>query len=127
MLPPKLSLPPAEQRLLSLYRKLDEADRHSLVAFAEFLAVRSPQDDAGEAQPATREPLDIPRPDSETVVAAIRRLAATYPMLNKDELLHETSDLMTAHILQGRSAEIVIDELELVFRRRFEGVKSDRT
>jgi hypothetical protein len=45
-------------------------------------------------------------------------------MLNRDDLLHETAELMTAHVLQGRPAEVVIDELELVFRRRYDDVKS---
>lgn len=122
MLPPKRPLPPDERRLLELARRLSGADRATLLRFAEFLA--SSAADAVAAEPVAAEPLDIPRPDSETVVAAIRRLSATYPMLNRDDLLHETSELMTAHVLQGQPARVVIDELEMVFRRRYEDVKS---
>ena len=50
-----------------------------------------------------------------------------YPMLNRDELLHDTSELMTAHVLQGRAADTVIDELEVVFRRKFDSVESGRS
>lgn len=70
-------------------------------------------------------PADIPRPESESVVAAIRRLSQTFPMLDKEALLHETSALMTAHLMQGRGAVEVIDELEIVFRRHYERVNSD--
>lgn len=122
MLPPKRPLSSYERRLLDAARALPDTERAMLLRFAEFLG----QDAAGTVAgaPADAEPLDIPRPDSETVIAAIRRLSATYPMLNRDDLLHETSELMTAHVLQGRDAEVVIDELELVFRRRYEDVKS---
>jgi hypothetical protein len=67
-------------------------------------------------------PRDIPRPHSETVVAAMRRLSQTFHMLDTSALLHEASDLMTAHLMQGRPAAEVIDELEAVFRRHYERV-----
>lgn len=128
MLPPKLSLPADEKHLLKLYRALADDDRHGLVAFAEFLhGRRARQGDVEGDMPPVGEPLDIPRPDSETVIGAIRRLAATYPMLDRDALLHEASALMTAHVMQGREANVVIDELEVIFRRKFESVESDRS
>lgn len=126
MLPPKLSgTAPDQQRLMRLYRQLSETDRDALMAFAEFLVQRAAAatDHESDAKAAV-EPLDIPRPGKETVVAAMRRLSATYPMLNKDKLLHEASELMTAHVMQGRPAVEVIDELELVFRRHFERTRS---
>lgn len=126
MLPPKLpGTTPDQQRLLRLFRRLSKADRASLLAFAEFLVQRTDASSEGERHsPAAVEPFDIPRPDEETVIAAIRRLNATYPMLDRDELLHEASDLMTAHVMQGRPAGEVIDQLEIVFRRHFERVRS---
>jgi hypothetical protein len=128
MLPPKLSLPADEKHLLKLYRSLADDDRHGLVAFAEFLQGRRAQrGDIDREMPLLAEPLEIPRPDSETVIAAIRRLAATYPMLKRDELLHEASELMTAHVMQGRAADVVIDELEVIFRRKYERLESDRS
>lgn len=126
MLPPKLSgTGPDQQRLMRLFRQLSAADRDSLLAFAEFLVQRAAASTARQSDAGTAvEPVDIPRPQKETVIAAMRRLSATYPMLNKDDLLHEASELMTAHVMQGRPAVKVIDELEAVFRRHFERVRS---
>ncbi|MDJ0738109.1 MAG: Crp/Fnr family transcriptional regulator [Gammaproteobacteria bacterium] len=127
MLPPKLTLPADQQRLLALFARLSAPQREQLTAFAEFLAERGSSDDAAAAaagEPHDQPPLDIPRPDSESVVAAIRRLSKTFHMLDKDPLLHETSALMTAHVMQGRSASDVIDELEIVFRRHYDRARS---
>jgi len=113
-----MQLPPEQQRLLKIFRKLGKDAQQSLSDYAEFLLQRDSEDEASPAE--SPEPADIPRPHSETVVAAMRRLSQTFHMLDKDELLHEASDLMSAHIMQGRPAEQVIDELERVFRRRYE-------
>ena len=121
MLPPKNTLPPDQQRLLKSYRGLSEQDRHALLRYAEFLS-RQEQEPTAEAA-APQQPADIPRPADESVIAAIRRLSQTFPMLEKDVLLHETSGLMTAHVMQGRPAVEVIDELEILFRRHYERVK----
>lgn len=122
MLPPK-PLPSAQQRLLKLFRQLPESGQQSLLSYAEFLVERGaaalPLHPAAPARPA-----DIPRPESESVIGAIRRLSQTFHMLDKDDLLHETSALMTAHVMQGRPAAEVIDELEVVFHRHYERVKS---
>lgn len=128
MLPPKLPrLSGAQQKLLKLHRQLSEADQAALLSFAEYLVHRTATTDAaGQAQESTYEPQAIPRPDDETVIAAIRRLTATYPMLDRDALLHDTADLVSAHVLQGRGAVDVIDELEVVFRRHFDRVHSGR-
>lgn len=127
MLPPKMpGASPDQQKLLRLYRQLTAGDRETLLSFATFLVERKGMSDASGA--AAESPLldaqDIPRPDDETVIAAMRRLTATYPMVEKDDLLHEASGLMTKHVMQGRPAGEVIDELEVVFRRHYERVKS---
>jgi hypothetical protein len=54
------------------------------------------------------------------VVVAIKRLRATYPMLEPSKLLTETYELMTQHVMQGRDRVEVIDELEVIFRRHYE-------
>jgi hypothetical protein len=41
-------------------------------------------------------------------------------MLDKAKMLNETSALMAQHIMQGRDAEEVIDELEQVFATHYE-------
>lgn len=131
MLPPSLPTHlPADKnqrRLLKLYNGLDSAAQQSLLDFAEFLTSRgTPASLAGE--PASSQPDLIPRPENESVVAAIKRLSKSYSMLNRDALLHETSDLMSSHIIKGRPAPEVIDDLELLFIRHYErhsGVKKD--
>lgn len=111
-----------EKRLQEILDRLDATQIATLIDFAEFLASRSGSA-AGlpeSAEPAARLPADIPRPEKESVVKAIKRLAATYPMVDRAKMLNETSALMTQHIMQGRDAVEVIDELEVMFRARYE-------
>lgn len=112
----------SEKQLLNLYRSLPKQARHNLLDFAQFLLDRYPP----ETEPVA-EPLSIPRPPEESVIAAVKRLSATYPMLNKDAMLHETSALVAQHLIQGRDANDVIDELELIFLQRFQSIASDDT
>ena len=127
MLPPKMTAAsPEQQKLLRLFRQLTETDRSAVLNFAAFLAERSTGDEnAPDEDVVSATPQAIPRPEQETVIAAMRRLTATYPMVEKDELLHEASSLMSAHVMQGKAAVEVIDELEIVFRRHFERVNSE--
>jgi len=103
-----------EQRLREILATLPDEAARALLEYAEFLAARY----AGPAEITA--PLDIPRPPKESVVKAIRRLSATYPMLDRSKVLNETSVLMTQHVIHGRSAVEVIDELEILFRRHYE-------
>ena len=122
MLPPQnTNLPPNERRLLSYYRKLAEADQQTLLRFAEFLNGQEAVPSSTVSVPA--EPEDIPRPRDETVIAAIKRLRQTYPMINRDTIFHETSALMTQHVMQGREAEEVIDELESLFLKQYQQMR----
>jgi hypothetical protein len=104
-----------ERKLLKAYRALSETRRVSLLDYAEFLAGR----EADPASSTPSEPLAIPRPAEESVVKAIKRLRETYPMVDRNKLLHETSALMTQHLLHKRPAAEVIDELETLFRRLY--------
>ena len=113
---PQHVLSTEERRLLKLFRSLEATDRDTLVAFGEFLSGRT----TPEPQPDTvLEPEPLARPQRETVVAAIKRLRRTYHMLDHGELLNETSFLMSSHVLQGRAASEVIDELEALFARYY--------
>ena len=118
---------PEEAKLLDVFARLALADRNSLLAFAEFLHARGPSvNTAGTiAIPPKQEaerpkPLDIPRPENESVVAALKRLTATYQMLDKSKLLNDTSGLVTQHIMQGRPQAEVVDELEVIFARHYQ-------
>ncbi len=108
-----------EKRLLTLFGALPDDARATLLEFAEFLHSRS-----GGREVAA--PTPIERPKEETVIAAIKRLSATYHMVDRDKMLHETSALVSAHLMQGRPAAEVIDELEQVFRRHYERLVATR-
>jgi hypothetical protein len=113
-----------ERQLVKIFKSLDSANKDALVAFAEFLQIRS-MPDTSELQnkqlPST-EPLDIPRPDKESVIKAIKRLSDTYPMVDKENILHPITDLMTAHMLQGKKANDVINELQEIFFKEYESL-----
>ena len=110
------SLTAAEKKLLAQFECLSETQRETLQSFAEFLATQIPRDQVEAA--SSPEPRYTPRPEQENVVAAIKRLNATYFMLeDRAGLLNETSVLMTQHVMQGRDISEVIDELETVFAR----------
>ncbi|MCB1760504.1 MAG: hypothetical protein KDI68_12085 [Gammaproteobacteria bacterium] len=113
---------PADQRaLLECYQRLDQKGRETLQAFAEFLAERNEgsgqEPQQGDAAPRT--PRSIPRPRKESVIGAIKRLSETYPMIDRADLLTETSSLMSAHIMHGRNAHEIIDDLEALFDNHY--------
>ncbi len=116
-----------EENLLNLFRELPAADQASLLAFAEFLRSRAGGvaliRSAREPAPVP-EPVEIPRPEAESVVKAVKRLAQTYPMLDKSTMLNDTSTLVMQHVIQGRDAVEVIDELEIVFQRHYARLKA---
>ena len=107
------------KRLVRLYDGMDEQMRASLLDYAEFLSQRG-QSDSTSGIDAKQQPLEHPRPDDENVINAIKRLRATYFMLNTDELLNETSALMAQFMIQGREAVAVIDDLEAVFDKHYQ-------
>lgn len=103
-----------EKRLREILGELPENQAAALLEFAEFLVTRY----SGPKEITA--PLDIPRPEKESVVKAIKRLGATYPMIDRSKMLNETSVLMTQHVISGRDVVEVIDELEALFRRNYE-------
>lgn len=110
-----------EKRLVELYRSLPAEQRETALAFLEFLVSRQPV----TAQPAIVEtPKAIPRPAEESVVKALKRLRETYAMLDPEKLLHEAAGHMQQHLLQGKPAPAVIDDLELLFARHYQKHKN---
>lgn len=101
--------------------RLPAAQVETLIDYAEFLLARHGRDES-----ASEEPLPIARPPRESVVVAIKRLRATYPMIDPATILHETADLMAQHVMQGRDAVDVIDELELLFHTYYDQFANKR-
>jgi hypothetical protein len=125
--------PDRKDALIQLLERLPPADLVTVTRFAEFLLQRPA--DAPAAVPAAGvempAPADIPEPETierpagEKVVAAVRRLSKSYYMLDKKQMLGVTSDLVTQHLLQGRDAVEVIDELELLFAQHYRKLKGE--
>ncbi|MCU0896045.1 MAG: hypothetical protein MUC55_00935 [Burkholderiales bacterium] len=83
-------------------------DRRTLLEFARFLAARRPRLEA-----AAR--VGVPRPMNETVVQAVKRLNASYPGLERKRLVTRVGVLLSSHMVDGRDAASVIDELEALY------------
>lgn len=109
-----------KRRLLKLFSALSTADQETVLLFAEFLQTRQKPQAVAMALPQP-----LPRPPKESVIAAIKRLSASYPMLDRSTMLNDTSSLMAQHILQGRAAAEIIDELEEVFYAKYERLKGE--
>jgi hypothetical protein len=105
----------AEKRLFALWRGLGEGDRKTLLDLAEFLSARDVRDPLPIPAPALS-----PRPEQESVVKAIKRLTAGYHMMDVSSLLSATSALMAQHVMQGKPAKEVIDELERLFKEHYQ-------
>jgi hypothetical protein len=108
-----------DTKLLDLFEQLAPEQQERLIAFAEFLSVGAA--DSGDAAGG---PAALARPENETVTMAIRRLVRSYPMLDRRKLMAEASELMAQHALQGRAAREVIDELEVLFVRHYQKMKT---
>ena len=111
----------AEQQLLEIFRLLGPDGQATVLAFAEFLRQRG----VNSTVPLRTERVEIPepapivRPEQESVVAGLKRLSQTYPMLSKTEMLTATSELVARNIMQGTDPAQVIDQLEDIFREHY--------
>ena len=130
MLTPKNVFNKEEMRLLKSFRLLENQDKQSVISFAAFLAAEknpTSQQEIIANEVISDTPKDIPRPKKETVIGAIKRLSEKYPMLDKGSMLDDTSVLMSAHLLQGRTAQEVIDDLELLFQKYYKTYQDRKT
>lgn len=123
----------SSRELLDLFGQLDAARQQTLLAFARFLltqAVGAPS--AGQPPAGFPAPVEIPepeviaRPAQESIVAGLKRLAKTYPMLDKSEMLGATSDLVATSLLQGAEPAAVIDRLEEIFAQHYQEFRATR-
>ena len=107
----------SSQDLIDLYEAMDDSRRKSLSDFADFLYA--------QAEPVSKEilpPENIPRPEHETVVGAIKRLKTTYFMVESMSVFSDASSLMTAHMVKGRDVAEVIDEMEALFEDAYKNL-----
>ncbi len=116
-----------ERKLIKLFKSLDASNQEAFIAFGEFLQTRANSEMTNNHNEVTivSEPVDIPRPEEESVIKAIKRLSATYPMVDKENILHPISDLMTSHMISGRAAPEVIDDLQDVFSNEYESLQDE--
>ncbi len=131
-----------QQTLLDFYQDLSLEDKHSLLRFAEFLATgtvssesavdkpgmdetESPSDQSPVKNDVIPEPEKIERPEDERVVDALKRLSATYPMLEKKTLLNKASELVAQHVMFGKPAVVVINEIEEMFAEAYDKFVED--
>ena len=106
--------------LIELYDSMDDERKRSLCDFADFLYA--------QAEPVSKEipePDEIPRPEQETVVGAVKRLKAQYHMVESMTVFSAASSLMTDHMVKGRDVLEVIDEMELLFEDAYKKLLQD--
>ena len=104
------------QKIKRLLSQLDEQHQQAVLDYATFLVQQYRID---ENRDTDQKPAAIARPEQESVIAGIKRLKKTYPMLDTDIMLDEISTLMGQHILKGRESAEVIDELQSIFEARY--------
>jgi len=116
-----------ERKLIKLFKSLDTSNQEAFMAFGEFLQSRADSVviNNNDEDTIVNEPVDIPRPEDESVIKAIKRLSATYPMVDKENILHPISDLMTSHMISGKAAPDVIDDLQEVFFKEYKSLKDE--
>ena len=117
----------SERKLCKFYRSLNESDALTLMKFAEFLSVQivEPNETVSAAETALSpdtpfpEPKEIPAPENENVIKAIKRVSEMYYMVDRSTMLDVTSGLMTEHLMQGRPAVEVIADLKSAFHKEY--------
>ncbi len=108
--------------LTDLYEAMDDQRKQSLSDFADFLYA--------QADPISKEvpqPENISRPETETVVGAIKRLKLTYPMIGSMKVFSAASSLMTEHMVNGRNVIEIIDEMEVLFVNAYDEMLEENT
>lgn len=102
------------QDLIDLYEAMDDERKKSLSDFADFLYAQA--DPVSKVIP---QPEANARPGKETVVGAVKRLKAQYFMIESMKVFSAASALMTDHMVKGRDAVEVIDDMEVLFAKAY--------
>ena len=110
----------SSKALIDLYQSLDDERKLSLCDFADFLYAK-----AGPVVKEIPAPEDVPRPEQETVVGAVKRLKTKYHMVESMTVFSAASSLMTDHMVKGRDLVEVIDEMEALFEDAYKKLLQD--
>ena len=104
-------------RLSAIFDTLNEDRKKTLLEFAEFLEAK------GDLVTREMAPVvTIEKPKGETVVGAIKRLKLSYPMIESMSVFTASSSLMTEHMINGREAMEVIDDMEKIFEEAYQAL-----
>jgi hypothetical protein len=108
--------------LLKIWRDLDKEQKLTLVKFAEFLGSQK----SNAEGPVSQEPLNLPKPENESAVKALKRLKKSYPMIDADMgLLDDASHLLMEKITGTADSEVVI-KLEALFLDRYKNWQQEQ-
>ena len=106
-----------EKRILNAFRLLNSTQQQTLQDFADFLLLRSTGSDSTDGLPKQIAPAE-----NESVIAALKRYAAMYPMLDKAKMLPETSELISQHVMLGRDKDLIINEIDRLFKQHYQAM-----
>ncbi len=115
-----MSMIKSSKELIDLYEAMDDERKLSLCDFADFLYAK-----AGPVVKEIPPPEDVPRPEQETVVGAVKRLKIKYHMVESMTVFSAASALMTDHMVKGRDVVEVIDEMEVLFEEAYKNLLQD--
>ena len=115
-----MSIIKSSKELIDLYEAMDDERKLSLCDFADFLYAK-----AGPVVKEIPAPEDVPRPEQETVVGAVKRLKIKYHMIESMTVFSAASSLMTDHMVKGRDVVEVIDEMEVLFEEAYKNLLQD--
>lgn len=114
-----------ERKLCKIFSSLNDANRLTLMKFAEFLLIETDDEiktneEKEGALASFPEPKVIPAPENENVIKAIKRIAEMYYMVDKSKMLDMTSTLMTEHLMHGRPVQEVVAAVEKGFKQEYD-------
>ena len=115
-----MSMIKSSKELIDLYEAMDDERKLSLCDFADFLYAK-----AGPVVKEIPPPEEVPRPEQETVVGAVKRLKTKYHMVESMTVFSAASSLMTDHMVKGRDVAEVIDEMEVLFEEAYKNLLQD--
>lgn len=116
----------AERQLCKIYKSLNDNKRETLLSFAEFLSSQQiTSEKLDNVKAVLQQPILSIAEENESVVKGIKRLKSSYFMIDDENLFHEVSAFMSAHIMKGVSAKETILNIEAVFEKFYKKYKAD--